>query len=365
MKCPQCGTINDDEYIFCVNCGKSIPGGSRSESTPETVRIFPRNPNITDDLSSVETEYIPARNFVPQTQSDIPLVPPAKKSKFVLLTALALFLLLLAGGATIAVYFLTKKESRVEVLPDHFGMFYLNKEKTRADELKKLDYSNSLDAKAKILGDDSLPKIDYLPEIILFAEGSDVPLGELKFVQIDTIQPDGKLGQIEFQTMPVEGRRAMKRLRFPQNLANGKYAFAVFNGFFDEGKHRFWPFQIDRSERANNADVLRETIVAVKSKDPNADPSPTPSPNSSPIPNLTITAPVGSTVAFCNSTDVIVRGGPGLNARKLSMLRKGQKVFVIKYSENSDMWKGVEANWAYIQTETGKRGWVFTPFITK
>ena len=80
-------------------------------------------------------------------------------------------------------------------------------------------------------------------------------------------------------------------------------------------------------------------------------------------PKKKISAPVGSTVAFCNASDVVVRKSPSLQARKVTSLRKGEKVFVIEESDNTDEWKGTEANWAYIQKENGQRGWVFTPFI--
>jgi hypothetical protein len=32
-------------------------------------------------------------------------------------------------------------------------------------------------------------------------------------------------------------------------------------------------------------------------------------------------------------------------------------------SDNSDYWNGKEGNWAYIQTESGSRGWVFSPLL--
>ncbi len=77
-----------------------------------------------------------------------------------------------------------------------------------------------------------------------------------------------------------------------------------------------------------------------------------------------ISAPVGATVAYCNSSNVVVRDSPSLQAKKVGSLNNREKVFVIEESNNYDEWKGTEANWAYIQKENGQRGWVFTPFIS-
>ncbi len=81
-------------------------------------------------------------------------------------------------------------------------------------------------------------------------------------------------------------------------------------------------------------------------------------------PKPKISAPVGATVAYCNSANVVVRDSPSLNAKKVGSLSNREKVFVIEESNNYDEWRGTEANWAYIQKENGQRGWVFTPFIS-
>ncbi len=44
-------------------------------------------------------------------------------------------------------------------------------------------------------------------------------------------------------------------------------------------------------------------------------------------------------------------------------LKRGQKIFVMSYSDNYDNWNGLEGTWANIQTESGQRGWVFSPLI--
>ncbi len=63
----------------------------------------------------------------------------------------------------------------------------------------------------------------------------------------------GTLKQINYQVVPIEGKPEMKRLRVPDGLANGKYAFALFDGFLDEGKHKFWAFQVKMPKKATTA----------------------------------------------------------------------------------------------------------------
>src|SRR5690606_268633 len=125
----------------------------------------------------------------------------------------------------------------------------------------------------------------------------------------------GNVRQIEFQAVPVEGKRAMKRIKFPNGVANGKYAFAVFEGSLDDGKHRLWPLQIENSTKADNNDIAKALSVGLSKDAPaNANTNSNASnatPNPTPAPKPTVTAPVGSTVAFCNSSNVIVRGDPG------------------------------------------------------
>jgi glucan-binding YG repeat protein len=98
------------------------------------------------------------------------------------------------------------------------------------------------------------------------------------------------------------------------------------------------------------------TAEAKPTDKPSATPTPTPKPK--------ISAPVGATVAYCTGNNVVVRASPSLQAGKVNSLKRGEKVFVIEESDNYDEWNGNEANWAYIQKETGEKGWVFTPFIS-
>lgn len=115
----------------------------------------------------------------------------------------------------------------------------------------------------------------------------------------------------------------------------------------------------ERDEKANkeaNSNENKASNENANTEVKKNSPTPTPKPK--------VSAPVGSTVAYCNSNNVVVRSSPSLNASKVNSLKKGEKVFVIEESDNYDEWKGTEANWAYIQKENGERGWVFTPFIS-
>lgn len=372
MKCPKCGTENNADYVFCVNCGASItPAAGTSQGFSNTQ--FP------PDSGSVPTAVYSPRESAPGTQV-FPQTPPAgaKKRKVWpwLLGVGIVGLIAIAGG--IGVFLLVMQNSGgiggSSALPDHFGIFVAESSGTKVNEIEKIESLNVIDAKEKLIADASKVKSNGAPDVILFAEGSDIPLSDLKFIDLESIDEKGNLRQIDFQAVPVEGKRAMKRIRFANGVANGKYAFAIFDGAINDGKHRLWPLQIENSTKSDNSDIAKTLTLELSggkagdtdantNSNSNSNSGQTPTPT--PAPKPTVTAPVGSTVAFCNSSNVIVRGDPGLDAKKLTMLKKGQRVFVIRYSDRTDMWNGVESNWAYIQTEGGTRGWVFTPFISQ
>jgi len=187
----------------------------------------------------------------------------------------------------------------------------------------------------------------------------------LKLLRLDSIKDEGTMRQIDFQASLVDGKPAMKRIKIQNSLTSGKYAFALFSGPFDEGKHKFWAFEIDGSAPAEAAPPGREFSVELKEKKSSDEkPAANTVANSPEIEKPIVEVPIGARVAFCNAADVIVRVAPSLTARKVNGLRRGQKVYLLNYSDNYDNWNGIRANWAYIQTENGKRGWVFTPFIT-
>lgn len=371
MKCPKCGTENNADYVFCVNCGTPISDAG------EATQIYTGATGVPDSGSVPTAVFPPPRETAPNTQFYPQPEPSVKKNRRVwpwLLAVGLIGLIVIAGG--IGVFLFVTQSGGVSLggtaLPDHFGMFIVDPNSRKVNEIAKVESANVLEAKEKLISDAANLRSNGSPDVILFAEGSDIPLSDLKFIDLGSIDEQGNLRQIDFQAVPVEGKRAMKRIKFPNGVANGKYAFVVFEGSLDDGKHRLWPLQIENSTKADNNDIAK-TISVELSKDASKDANTNTNSNANnaqlttptPAPKPTVTAPVGSTVAFCNSSNVIVRRDAGLNAKRLTMLKKGQRVFVIRYSDNTDMWNGVESNWAYIQTESGARGWVFTPFISK
>lgn len=156
----------------------------------------------------------------------------------------------------------------------------------------------------------------------------------------------------------------------PDGLANGKYAFALLDGFLDQGKHKFWAFQVKNSAKADNGDLARALTLSLKPKVETpaniniANANTATVVKAAPTPKPEPMVPAGARVAYCRSSNVIMRGAPSLTAKKINGLRRGQKIYVINYSDNYDYWNGMEGNWAYVQTESGGRGWVFSPLIT-
>ncbi len=367
MKCPKCSTENDSEYIFCVNCGTPIASDRRTQPMiPATVEI-PRSGSSAGGPPSVETVFAPGSVRSEPRQDGTYTTGkgeerPRRTGIYIALGVGAIVLLLAAIGVT--AWFIGRPSIVAEHLPDYLGLFVDNKEKRSLVEVKKYDFASVAAGRDALLKDESLATADERPEFILYAEASEVPVNDLKVVQLDTIKDDGTMKHLEFQAAPIDGKPAMKRLRFERGLAAGKYAFVLFDGYFEEGKHKFWAFQIVNAEKRDNTDLARDIALDLKSKLADTNTNQATNANVAPSPKPTISAPVGARVAYCNATDVIVRAAPSLNAKKVNELRRGQKVYAIRYSDNYDYWNGMQANWAYIQTESGKRGWVFTPFIS-
>lgn len=383
-RCPNCHTENEADNIFCVSCGSNlappIQSGVTTEPSPTQYYSAEQLNRAENAPESVQTVFPSANAYQPPPNFDasIPNVesPRARKSgggKFVLLGALVL-LLLIGGG--IAAFFAFNRETTIgkETLPDHLGLFLSNKDANNFTEISRQDSTNALTTKDDLLKNESLPATDDRPALILYSDGKDIPLGDLKLVQIDSIKDDGTLKHINFQAAPVEGKAEMKRLRVAEALANGKYAFALFDGFLDEGKHKFWAFQVKNSSKTDNGDLAKTMTLAMKAKsasNANSNSNTTPTATNTapavvktaPTPKPEAVAPVGSRVAYSGSSNVVMRGSPSLTGRKVSGLKRGQKVYVINYSDNYDYWNGMEGNWAYVQTESGSRGWVFSPLI--
>jgi hypothetical protein len=99
------------------------------------------------------------------------------------------------------------------------------------------------------------------------------------------------------------------------------------------------------------------------SPSPTAQPTATPSPSPKPTPNTQ--PPPGAQLAYCNDTNVFVRSSPDLNARPITKISRGQKLWVIGTSSNYSTWNGINSNWSQVQLyNSAVRGWVFSPFIT-
>lgn len=404
MLCPKCKTLNDKNNAFCINCGEifrsnpNLPPTLIAPDSDEPLQTPPaKNIDNTDYLSTPTIFGIKQSDLPPETQktqqshanfdaappvfdtvpppvveaappvfdqsfsnfNPPPSQPPRPKGgKGLLVGGGILLLLLLVGGIIGAVMLLKKVKPATEALPSHLGLFIQSADKTAVTEIQKQDFTNAMEGKDKILKDESMPSVESKPNIILYSDGKDIPLGDLKLIQLDTVKPDGTMKQIDFKASPVEGKTEMKRLFFSENLAKGKYAFALIDGFFDDGKHKFWVFQIKESDKTDNAAMSKDATVTLKNKSKN-----TTTTKTSPSPKATVEQPTGSRVAYSSRNGLTIRNGPSLTAPKVGSLRKDQKVYVIGNSTNYDNWQGMEGTWANIQTETGQRGWVFSPLI--
>lgn len=370
MICPNCNTSNDDHFIYCVNCGSSIAGsGEKTESFPSVATVL--SPHTTSTTAPPTIHSIPFHEpgHAVDGRRRIGAEPGggrANSSAAMKVLGIGAALLLVIGGTVAgALYYLNRPLAPPAVLPEHLGVFAIDPEKRTISELTKREFANVKDGRDAIAKESISPVLRAVNEFVVYADPADVKIDDLKFLRLDSITDKGSMRQIDFQASLIEGKPAMKRLRFPTALPSGKYAFAIFNGSFDEGKHKFWAFEIDGFETAV-VPPGREFSVALKDKKETTE-KPVETPQTSvpqKIDKPSIDIPVGARIAYCNASDVVVRSSPGLMARKTNSLRRGQRVYLLSYSDNFDYWNGIRSNWALIQTENGKRGWVFTPFIS-
>ncbi len=369
MHCPFCNTINDDQNSFCVSCGKTI--APELKSPPE---IIPPTQAFSGDSSfgqqSAQTAYPPKQSYTP-TVFDQPVPQRKKRTGLIILLVAALFAVVGAIGA--GAYFIWQGQQEAassEVLPDHLGFFLRDADNKKLIEIKQKDAVNALDEREKLLNDNALTPYTENSTFILYLDAKDVPLIDLKLIRLDSLKDDGNVAQLDFQAVPVEGKPLMKSLRLPNGIADGKYAFALFNGFANDGNHKFWAFQVKDSGKSNNDDIARNAVISMKDakkSDDSASSKPADDSENSAEPvkkkESKVAPPSGSSVAYCNGNDVLLRAQPSLTGKKIGKLSKGQRIYIMYYSENYDVWRGTTANWAYIQTESGGRGWVFTPFV--
>ncbi len=343
MICPQCKTPNDDEYVFCVNCGNTIGNSVRSVNEPPETLIVPNAPVV------VHRPDLPSQPTILHVESP-------RRSKLPLILGVVGVLIAVAGiGGYLAYRSLTTQTTVAAVLPEHIGLFWKRPDGSAVVEIKKQETANLLESRDAIAKDAALPQVNDQPEIILYADAAEVPVSDLKFVRIDTISDEGKLKYLDFQAAIVDEKPVMKRIKFSQPLSAGKYAFALVSGFANEGKHRLWPLEV-KAGSPNGATFTQEMALTLK-------PAVSPTPAATKAPEKS-EPPVGATVAFLTRKDVWLRKDPGLqNKGKLLLLRPRQKLYVIRYSSNTDTWEGISSNWALVQTENGRQGWVFNAFL--
>ena len=395
MICPNCQTINESVNIFCVNCGANVAQTGNvigdTKAPTERFQYTPEQPPATEILqnsvpatqfaqnaantppptqiyhtsNSVETSVVPVgqyggaasiHNFAPAAAFPNTQTQPANNRKKMFVWAGVIFAGLLSAGLG-GFFLLTKQVIKAEILPEYLGMFIQSKDKDKLDEIRRQDFTNALDGKDKLLKDDSLAGTESNPNLILYSDGKDIPLGDLRLIQLDTIKPDGSLKQIEFQVAPVEGKAEMKRIRISGGLANGKYAFAILNDFLDEGKHRFWAFQVKNSDKTNNDATLKAITITLKPKKEKSNTTTTTQTNTPVNP-----PPTGS-YAYCKNNNVVLRSSPSLTASKVDGLYSGQRLYVMNISDNTTTWRGITGKWAYVETDNGNTGWVFAPLL--
>lgn len=370
----------------------------RREARPQTAGAFAHELNEAVNMSSSRqaTLYMPANTTpleagsgslaspIGQPTMVMPATPPSgsraamtagaapfagasahtqssHKLLFIVLSVLAV-----ASIGALAYFFLIRNDKQESALPDHFGIFARNKE--ALSELRREEFHDVMQARDAIAGESSLPRVDAKPTMILYSEGQDIPVSDLKLVQLDSIDSSGKMSYWNYQVAPVEGHSGMKQIKVAGGLGSGKYAFALLNGYMDEGNHKFWPFQVKEDAPAP-ADTPQVATIQLKPK-----PSPTPPPKEmpqmpvaaaapQPIPQ-SIPPPTGARVAYCTENNVVLRGAPNLDGPKVGRLSSGQRLYILNVSPNYDTWRGFTANWAYVQPEgSAVRGWVFTHFV--
>ena len=363
MVCFNCKVENQDDHTFCINCGEVITkSGSSQVNTPNDYNTSPlgtgqQNYGTSD---SVETSVIDVNqnqqsvpNFNPPMPNSGAYPSPAKKQNWLLLIGIPLILLLVIGGG--AMFLLSKQNVKTENLPENFGLYFQNEDKNKLVQIKKMDVSNVLDTKKEILEDDNLPKVLSKPNLIFYNE--DISVGDLKLIEIDSIKDDGSFRKVEFQAAKIEGKSDMKKIRTEKELAKGKYAFALFDGDFDDGKHKLWVFEIKKSGKSDNDELANSDSISLK-----------PTPEKPKVVTVKeVPAPPGSSVSYVTQGSVVMRSSPSQNSSALGKFKRGQKVYIIEYSSNREVFHGksgsYNSNFALVQTTTGKKGWIYSAFL--
>lgn len=351
MRCANCNTANDANNIYCNSCGHPIAGNPTFSAQPTMPyqQHPPTIPVIDPQYASVVTP------FIGQTAT------PPKKRGFVGVLIALIAILLLGVIAVAGLFIAINYGGESETLPDHLGMFVQSDAKDRVDEIRRQDFGSAGEARNNLMKGD-LTYVTSRPNLILYADSRDVPVNDMRLVQLDTIKDDGSIKTLDFQVAPVDGKPEMKRIRVSQDIASGRYAFALFDGYFNEGKHKFWPFQVRDSSKSNNDELLKATSVSLKPKAV----VPAASTKSVATPANVATAvqpPEGGTAATVK-TRIKLRSGPTQFAKnQIGSLNPGQRVYILDYSTTVETFNGVTSRYAYVQTEGGKRGWAFAAFL--
>lgn len=350
MICANCNAANDANNVYCNNCGQPI-ASDPTFSAQATIPYQQRPPMqvVDQQYQSVVTPFIGQSTARPKKRGLVAVL--------IALVAILVLGVIAVAGLFVAMNYMGENE----VLPDHLGMFVQSDAKDRVDEIRRQDFGNTIEARNSLMKND-LSFVTPRPNLILYADGRDVSVNDMRLVQLDTLKDDGTMKTLDFQVAPVEGKPDMKRVRLPSDIASGRYAFALFDGYFNEGKHKFWPFQVRDSPKANNDEILKATSVSLKPKTVAS----TTAVKTAPSPANVTTAippPDGGTAATVK-TRIKLRSGPTQFANnQIGTLSPGQRVYILDYSTAAETFNGVTSRYAYVQTEGGKRGWAFAAFL--
>lgn len=297
--CVSCSYPNNPDSVFCANCGNPIQPATHQFSSGS------------QDALSGETRIFQEPK---QQPANIGRNRSAGKMIGIVVAAVAVV-------AVVGLLLYQSQSTEKEILPDRLGFFLQGDGKDRIDELKRQDFSNGPEARRKILEDDSVLAAPATPNFIFNLDSRDISVNDLRLVQMDTINADGTMKQLDFQAAQVDGKADMKRLRVPESLANGKYAFVLFDGYLDEGKHKFWPFHVKNSTKADNGSSAKLTTVAIRSK------------SSSAATSAPATPPLTIGIKTVYGNGVRVRTGPGSEYPYFEgfRLNRGSKVNVVGY----------------------------------
>lgn len=335
---------------------------------PPTEAYRPSNPTQPAQPAAVDpnakTEYIHI-SAQPTQEMHRPLSTaesPARRSPFVVPLTVAAVLLITALAATLAYLYWPGRDAQVNdggALPDHFGIFIRQGEQLA--ELRRRDFSSAVEGRDALAGEAALPEAPAQPVLILYAEAQDIPVSDLKLVELGSINPNGQVRYWSFQVAPVEGRPLMRQIRVAGGLQTGRYAFALINGYLNEGNHKFWPFEVKEGAAQPQEQPQTATVPVKGDASKQAQTTPTPAVKATPD----TSPPPGAKLAYCNDTNVFVRSSPDLKARPVMKITKGQKLWAISRSSSTSTWNGVTSDWTQVQIyQSATRGWVFSPFIS-